>query len=268
MSQYEQIVAMWQSFNVKNESDFAQRLDHFKILFAYHSGKIENDEIDFHDTREVFEHGRMSNFSGNPRTLFETYNQKIGYEFLLPHLVARTPLSLHLIKEVHRVLTEGTYDERRYIENGERPGTFKITDYVTGIHEVGARPEDVAKDLEDLLAEIDDFDSQITSKNILKVATYFHARFEAIHPFADGNGRVGRTLLNYLLIINNHPPLIVYEEDRREYYASLQKFDETEDLENLLVFFTQQLEKSWDTQLAKFQGKQTINRKTLTDIIK
>ena len=61
-------------------------------------------------------------------------------------------------------------------------------------------------------------------------------RFENIHPFADGNGRVGRTLLNYWLMINDYPPAIVYEEDRRAYYDALQVYDEQEDLTPLVQF--------------------------------
>ena len=122
MSTYKEIVTMWQAFDVKCQADVEKRLDNFKILFAYHSGKIENDEIDYHGTIEVFEHGRVTSYQGSPRTLFEQQNQKVSYEFLLPHLEAKTPLTIAFIKEIHRVLTEGTYDEHRYLEKGERPG--------------------------------------------------------------------------------------------------------------------------------------------------
>jgi len=267
MSVYEEILAMWRSFDVKSKAGIEQRLDSFKILFAYHSGKIENDEIDYHDTREVFEHGRVTSYQGSPRTLFEQQNQKICYEFLLPHLEKKTPLSLDFIKEVHRVLTEGTYDEHRYLVNGERPGEFKKADYVTGIHEVGSSPKAVAEDLEHLLVELKEAESQTTVENVLKVATYFHARFEAIHGFADGNGRVGRTLLNYFLMLNNHPPLIVFEENRRDYYAGLQKYDELEEIAMLHAFFISQVEKTWKKQLDLFNGNRQVVSKKLKDLI-
>lgn len=82
---------------------------------------------------------------------------------------------------------------------------------MTGINEVGSLPEDVAQDMIDLLKEID----EIGRQSPFLSGVYLHARFEYIHPFADGNGRVGRTLLNYWFILNNHPPLIVFEEDKR-----------------------------------------------------
>jgi len=83
----------------------------------------------------------------------------------------------------------------------------------------------------------------------------------------DGNGRVGRTLLNYFLMIHNHPPLIVFEEDRRYYYAGLQQYDEIEDLDTLQAFFTEQVEKTWKKQLDSFQGKRNVGHKTLEDIL-
>ncbi|MDR3587744.1 MAG: Fic family protein [Desulfosporosinus sp.] len=140
--------------------------------------------------------------------------------------IKKEPLSLEFIKEIHKVLTSGTYDKRRYITNEERPGEFKKHDYVTGLHEVGSSAEDVESHHKELITVVNEY----LGPNILKVAAYLHAKYEFIHPFPDGNGRVERTLLNYYLMINNHPPLIVYDEDKRLYYDSLQRYDEAEEL--------------------------------------
>lgn len=69
--------------------------------------------------------------------------------------------------------------------------------------------------------------------------------FENIHPFFIGNGRVGRTLLNYYLIIHNLKPLIIYEEDRNIYYDCLEKFDIDNDLKPLKKFIEYQQRKTW-----------------------
>ncbi len=58
-----------------------------------------------------------------------------------------------------------------------------------------------------------------------------------MHAFADGNGRVGRTLTNYILMINNMPPLIVYDEDKKYYYAALEKYDKEDDIKSMIEFF-------------------------------
>ena len=170
-------------------------------------------------------------------------------------------MSLELILEIHRTLTAGTYDERRYVENGERPGEFKKHDYVTGINEVGSAPEDVEADLTELISEMN---GEGISKPDL-AAAYFHARFEYIHPFADGNGRVGRTLMNYWLMINDCPPLIIYEEDRRAYYDALKAYDEEEDLQPLIDFLKQETVKTWKRFLEPGRDER---KHTLWDVMK
>ncbi|HJA52815.1 MAG TPA: Fic family protein, partial [Candidatus Massiliomicrobiota merdigallinarum] len=76
-------------------------------------------------------------------------------------------------------------------------------------------------------------------------ASYLHACFENIHPFADANGRTGRTIMNYYLLIHNVSPIIIYEEDRKEYYNCLEKFDVDSELQPLKDFIIRQQEKTW-----------------------
>jgi Fic family protein len=247
MRKYEDAVKLWKHWHVMTETDIDRRLDSFRILFAYNSGKIENAAVTYNDTREIFENGRVLNYTGNPRALFELSNQRVCYEFLKPKLAAKEALSIALICETHGVLTGGTYDERRYVEQGERPGEFKKHDYVTGIAEVGSLPEDVETDLTELLDELADYED----KDLLKTSAYFHARFEYIHPFADGNGRVGRTLLNYYLMIHDHPPVIIHDEDKRAYYDALACYDKSEDLEPMRLFLIHQTERTWEKALER-----------------
>ena len=252
MSKYESVIRLWQKWDVKTSADMDLRLDSFRVLFAFNSGKIENEAVTYNDTREIFENGQVLNYSGSPRALFEIQNQRLCYEFLKPKLAAREPLTVSLIKSIHAILTSGTYDERRYVTQGERPGEFKKYDYVTGIAEVGSSPEYVEHDLDELVKEITDFEGT----GILKAAAYLHARFEYIHPFADGNGRVGRTLLNYFLMTYNHPPIIVYDEDKHCYYDALAAYDRTEEIEPLLDFLKAQTEKTWDKSLEREQRRE------------
>ena len=142
--------------------------------------------------------------------------------------------------KIHHELTKGTYDERRY-EKGERPGEYKKSDYIVGKAEIGSLAQDVEKEIKDLVLEI----NEENTNGYLTIATYFHLKFETIDPFADGNGRVGRTLLNYYLMIHNIKPLIVYDEDKKIYYECLQTFDEKQDIEPLKKFLEYEQEKTW-----------------------
>ena len=226
--------------------DIESDLMDFRILFAYNSNKIENNEINYHDTREIFENGKVSSFKGDPRTLFEIQNQKNCYDFLIDKIAEKERISISLIKQVHKLLTEGTYDEIRYQKN-ERPGEFKKGDYIVGKDEVGVEAEEVEKELKKLLDEIYAYNSD----DYLTIAAYFHVRFESIHPFADGNGRVGRTMLNYYLMTNGIRPLIVYEEDKDLYYRCLQNYDENDDIDEMKKFLDYCQKKTWQKKTAK-----------------
>lgn len=263
MGKYEDTVSLWQSYAIANASDLDKYLDNFRIIFAYNSGKIENPGVSYHDTREIFENGKVTGYTGDTRAIFEQQNQKLCYEFLREKIIAKEPISVELIREIHRVLTSGTYDERRYVENGERPGEFKKHDYVTGIHEVGSPVETVATDMQELVDEINAY----SGTQYLRVGAYLHARFESIHPFADGNGRVGRTLLNYYFMINNQPPLVVYNEDKGLYYACLNKYDEQEALDSLEEFLKYEVEKTWNKALTLAQSEEAPQHKPLTDFL-
>ena len=151
--------------------------------------------------------------------------------------------------EFHRILMSGCYDSVRW-DKGERPGHFKKNDYAVGMQEVGVFPDEVEDEIKDLLNEINSWDG-----DVLLAAAYFHARFENIHPFADGNGRTGRLLLNYYLLLQNYPPLIINSEDKNVYYLALEVYDHTEELSGLKLFLEEELNKTWQSKVNKSKKK-------------
>lgn len=247
---YEQIVETWRNKDIKTEAELEAVLHAYGVNFAYHSGKIENDKITYHDTREIFDKDGVTSYTGDLRTLFEIKNSKEAYERILKAFEAKEAISEEFVKEIQKLLTKGTYDERRY-SLGERPGTYKIGDYVTGKNEVGALAEDVAEEMAELLEEMNTEFYDIEEKNILMAAAYFHAKIENIHPFSDGNGRTGRLLMNYYLLMMNHPPVVIHEEDRKAYYDALECFDSEMKLKPLRDFLEKQLEKTWEKHFDK-----------------
>lgn len=143
-----------------------------------------------------------------------------------------------------------TYDTRRR-QLGERPGEYKHHDYVTGKEEIGALPEDVHEEISELLSEL----QETEDKDALVSAAYFHAKFENIHPFADGNGRTGRLAMNYFLVTHNHLPIIIHAEDCKEYYSSLEAWDLKQDLAPFCNFLKQQTEKTWEKQIRRSEER-------------
>lgn len=246
MTNYEKAVILWQRQNITNDAELAQALNGHSIAFAYHSGKIENEQITYHDTREIFEHDGVTSYTGDLRTLFEIRNAKEANELFLTSFGECRQIDENLVRAFHYKLTQNTYDERRY-RLGERPGEYKLHDYVTGREEIGAAPEDVAEEIAELLSEL----PEIPDEKALTAAAYFHAKFENIHPFADGNGRTGRILMNYLLVLHNHPPIVIHEEDRQNYFEALEAWDSAQNLEPLIRFLKEQTAKTWRKQIER-----------------
>lgn len=242
----QEIIQWWKSLKIQSENDLDLYLENYRILFAYHSGRIENQEIMYQDVREIFENGKILEANKQPITVFEIQNQKMCYEFLKDKIINKEEITERLIKDIHLTLTGKTYDERRFIVNGERPGEYKKHEYVIGEQNVGAMPEEVSTVMDELIIELK---QSVKEDQVLVVAAYLHAVFENIHPFADGNGRVGRTLMNYYLMIHGYPPIIIYEEDRKLYFDCLDKFDREEELSPLIKFIIYELEKTWSVRL-------------------
>lgn len=222
MDSYEKAIALWQKKNVTNDAELAEALNGHSITFAYHSGKIENENITYYDTREIFEHDGVTSYTGDLRTLFEIRNAKEAYELFLTAFRDRRPVDESLIKEFHQKLTQNTYDTRR----------FQL-------------------EMNELLSEL----TEIPNNKALTAAAYFHAKFENIHPFADGNGRAGRLIMNYFLVLHNHPPITIHEDDRKSYYEALEAWDTNQDLKPLCVFLRWQTAKTWEKQVMREERK-------------
>ena len=244
---YTEILQWWITNNIDNSTQLKVMLNHFNVLFAYHSGNIENDQIQYHQTREIFENGKIIGFTGDLRAINEIQNMKHCSDYIYSLFGTKPPITLDIIKKINYELCKYTLDEQRYANNGERAGELKKHDYVIGLIDCGSSPANVQSDLLDLLNEL--YDDSITSVDLLTKAAYFHARFENIHPFSDGNGRTGRTLLNYYLLTLNHPPLIIYTEDKMAYYNALESYDQDETLEPLKEFLKFETIKTWSNHL-------------------
>lgn len=250
-NKYALLINWWQSLNISDDAALAEAFNGHIISFAYNSGNIENPNVTYHDTREVFEHDGVTSYTGDLRTLFEIRNAKVAMEYFFKAFRDKLPFDENFIKELQRRLTLNTYDERRW-QCGERPGEYKKGDYVTGRNETGAAAEDVPEEMQELLEDLQQLPAE--PEKVLTAAAFFHAKFENIHPFADGNGRTGRLAMNYLLARNNHPPLIIHQEDRKTYFEALEAWDTEQNLAPLKTFLLEQLLKTWAKRINKLEN--------------
>lgn len=252
MTDYEKVISFWQGKNISTDADLEEAFNGHVVAFAYHSGNIENPNVTYNDTREIFEHDGVTSYTGDLRTLYEIRNAKYANEYFFEAFRQKLPLDETFIKELQKRLTLNTYDTRRW-QKGERPGEYKKGDYVTGKNETGAAPEDVAEEMRELLEDLND----VSNDKALVAAAFFHAKFENIHPFSDGNGRTGRLAMNYFLVLHNHPPIIIHQEDRKEYFDALEAWDNEQDLNHLIDFLKKQTVKTWANKISDIKPAKT-----------
>lgn len=234
---YEEAIKVWR--NGKTE----ELLNKFFLKFTYSSNKIENNETRLRDVQTVFKGEEVKDFKGNKKTIKEIENHKeISENILQLGKENNSKLSIDFIKQLHYDLMKGCFSEE-LLHKGEKPGEFKKGDYVVGLRDVGVDPSEVEENLISLIEEVNEI--EINENNALKVVSYFHCWFETIHPFADGNGRVGRMLLNYLLIGNNLPPIVLFEDDREEYYLALEYFNSKQEINKMVKFLDDQAYRTW-----------------------
>jgi len=145
----------------------------------------------------------------------------------------KLPLSLRLIKEIHRILLAGVRGEKR------GPGEFRVTQNWVGGTSIN-RASFVPPPPHELMPLLDNLEKFFYDKfpiPILIKAGLIHAQFENIHPFLDGNGRIGRLLITFYLCqqrVLNKPLLYLsdyFKKFRQEYYGKLQAFHENDDIE-------------------------------------
>ena len=159
-----------------------------QVNFAYNTNHIEGSTLTEEQTRYIYETNTLvledGNGQANVDDIIETANHFKLVDYMLD--VADKPLTANMIKEFHRILKTGTSDERK--------SWFNVGDYKKLENEVAGnettKPEDVESAIMKLLDEYNSL-TEISFETIVK----FHKDFETIHPFQDGNGRVGRIIM-------------------------------------------------------------------------
>lgn len=244
-SAYEGLLNAWRGIDADQR---ALLLDQFKVSCSFNSGNIENPEITYHDTAEIFDESGVSNFTGDVRTIYEINNLKNAWTWLEDALAGDATFDEELVLSAHLVLTRGTYEDGRWAK-GERPGTFKRGDYrVTD--DVGAAPDEIPELVGALVAEVRDaLLSEGGERNALTIAAYLHAQLVDIHPFADGNGRTARLLMNYVLLRLGSAPCTISADDRLTYFGALDAFHQEGELAPFIDFCRIQTLKTWECLL-------------------
>ena len=187
-----------------------------QIELTYNSNHIEGSRLTHDQTRYIFETNTIGVEKEvlNVDDVIETVNHFHCIDIIIDS--ARAVLTEKFIKDLHFILKNGTSDSRK--------DWFAVGDYKKLPNEVGGMdttiPEEVADKMKTLLMEYNAKDAK-TFEDILD----FHVKFERIHPFQDGNGRIGRLIMFKECLKNNIVPFIVDDNLKMFYYRGLKEWD-------------------------------------------
>ena len=187
-----------------------------QIDLTYNSNHIEGSRLTKEQTRYIFETNTLGVTTENTRIddIMETVNHFRCIDYVIDH--ATDKLTETHIKHLHQLLKTNTSDSQKE--------WFAVGDYKKLANEVGGEgttdPKEVHKEMKQLLAEYNQL-KQVSLDDVLN----FHVQFERIHPFQDGNGRIGRLLMFWQCLQNNIVPFIITEDLRLYYYRGIQNWD-------------------------------------------
>lgn len=188
-----------------------------QVRLTYNTNRIEGSKLSEEQTRYIYETNTLFTEKGentaNIDDIIETVNHFQCFDYMLK--IAKEPLSEEHIKEFHKILKINTSDSKKEWFN---VGEYKLKPNVVGGIET-SKPNEVEKDISQLL-------KNYNQKNNLEIFDIIdlHYEFEAIHPFQDGNGRVGRLIMFKECLKNNIVPFIIEDEFKFFYYRGLSEY--------------------------------------------
>ncbi len=192
----------------------------FSIEFTYNSNAIEGSTITHNETYRIIAGGITVDGKSFKEHL-DTYNLYEAIIYVRDLVNEGKILDEKLIKELHTIVLNNDIEHKgRYRREIVSVGTHKPVE-----------PYHVPSLMEKLIEKYNKW--ILSSRDIVEIITEFHANFEHIHPFFNGNGRTGRLIINYELIKAGYPPIDIKFSDRNRYYKALNEFDNTGDISKL-----------------------------------
>lgn len=248
LTRLQRITELFAQYQLKNKDkeSLLSMVDEVEIAErVYNSNAIENSTLTLPETEKILLQLEISRHI-SLREVFEAKNlaQVYGY---IKKTAPLQPLTIDVILLLHKMLITNIRDEvaGRFRKNNEMVRV--------GNH-IGLPPEFVEARIQELLIE---YNSEIKSPFIYRIAK-LHTEFESIHPFIDGNGRIGRVLNNYLLIREGFPPIIVRNKEKEIYYSALRSFDDSHNAKPMIRIIELAVLESLHKRLTYLNGLEII----------
>lgn len=211
---------------------------------VYNSNAIENSTLTLEDTEDILIRDRIRS-DHEIREIYEAKNLAKAIEYLIDN--SEKEISVELILRLHKILLSNIRDE---IAGRFRSGREWVR---VGTH-IGANPEFVNGFMYELVEKYNSDDGYFLEK-----IAHFHAEFENIHPFGDGNGRIGRLITNEQLDLLGLPPIIIPNKSKfEEYYPALDEYVRRGKVDRLTELFAGLLIEALHRRITKFTAKKII----------
>lgn len=200
-----------ENYKKQPKGNLENKYEAFCSLFSYGSTNIEGNTLTLQETAQLL----FENITPKRslREINEVINHKEAFDLILK---TNKNISEDLILELHSIVAKNTLKE----ELRSQIGRYReLQVYIRGTTWLPVKPQEVKKEMKNLLSW---YTKNKTKINPIVLAAYFHIAFETIHPFIDGNGRVGRLLLNFILHNNNFPMINIPHKEKHVYYQALE----------------------------------------------
>lgn len=221
-------------FSKEPKITLENRYEAFSALFTYNSTAIEGNTLTLQETTQLLFHNIVP-ASKSLREINETLNHKKAFDYILSY---KGDITKEFILGLHRLVVANTLRQ----EFSSQIGRFRnVQVFITGVLWFPPKPSDVADRMKSLLTW---YSKNKKALHPLILASYFHTEFEKIHPFVDGNGRVGRLLMNFILYKNKYPMINIPNSIKYKYYDALEKTQTKNNLRAFVKFMVELLKEA------------------------
>lgn len=299
MKNIEDVMSEWNALQPLSDRDREMLSRRFTIDFNYNSNHIEGNTLTYGQTEILLMFGKIVG-EADVRDVHEMTASNVGLKMMKEEAqLKETPLTQHFIRTLHKTLLREDYTVYRNLPGGVQ------TSYVIHAGQYKTRPNSVITRYGDrfeyatpeetpaLMSDLVDWynDAERSGKfTPIELAAIFHYRYIRIHPFEDGNGRIARLMVNYILTRHDYPMIVVRSRKKKEYLEALHRTDLTvgaapslgahaskRDIQQFLTYFTNLFidEVSYDIQFLTergdnvwwFDGERVKFRSATTSII-
>ena len=216
----------------------------FEVEYTHHSTAIEGNTLTLMETKVVLEDG-IAIGGKSLREIYEVVNHKKAYQYVKDCVRQGLALDEKIVKDIHALL----------MENILTCGIYRREEVmISGASHIPPAGNEMYAQIKNFYVEME----ERKDLNGVELAAWTHAEFVRIHPFADGNGRTSRLLMNYQLLSKGFLPIFIAKENRLDYYNALDKYAAQGDLEAFIELVAGLEEKQLNKYLATLTWQERV----------